>query len=69
MARLEGCSRTPLQISPLELITISSCGLHENILFKLAATRNLSNIKILALAYFDDPANLVKIARLFPNLE
>lgn len=56
-------------ISPLESITISGAGLREDILFKVAAAGNLSNLRTLVLEHIFDPAGLVKTAGLFPNLE
>lgn len=62
-------SRPSSQSSPLESITISCIGPHEDILFKMAATGNLSNLRTLVLERIFDPPGLVKIAGLFPNLE
>jgi hypothetical protein len=62
-------ARPPTQISQLESITISGVGPREDILFKLAAVGDLSNLRTLVLADVYDPVNLVKIAGLFPNLE
>jgi hypothetical protein len=62
-------ARPPTQISQLESITISGIGPDENILFKLAAVGNLSNLRSLALGRVRDPVNLIKVAGLLPNLE
>jgi hypothetical protein len=62
-------SRPSSQVSPLESITIPRTGPRENILFKLAAAGNLSNLRTLVLQDIYDPTGLVKIAGLFPNLE
>jgi hypothetical protein len=62
-------ARPPTQISQLESITISGGGPREDILFKLAAVGDLSNLRTLVLADVYDPVNLLKIAGLFPNLE
>jgi hypothetical protein len=59
----------PTQSSRLESITISGVGPRENRLFKVVAAGNLSNLRTLVLAHAFDPAGLVKIAGLFPELE
>jgi hypothetical protein len=65
----QNLTRLSPQISSLESVTISGCAPHEKILFKLAAAGNLSNLRTLVLAHVHDPAGLMKIARLIPNLE
>lgn len=62
-------ARSPMIISQLESITISNIGPDENILFKLAAVGDLSNLRSLAIGKVQDPVNLIKVAGLFPNLE
>ncbi|KAJ5153421.1 uncharacterized protein N7482_009899 [Penicillium canariense] len=75
LARLRGKwqglidARPPSQISQLESIIISGSGPREDILFKLAAAGNLSNLRTAVLAKVYEPENLAKVAKLFPNLE
>lgn len=57
------------QTSRLESITISSIGPPESILLKLAAAGDLANLRTLALEHVFNPADLVKVAGLFPKLE
>ncbi|KAJ5547268.1 hypothetical protein N7494_004853 [Penicillium frequentans] len=55
--------------SRLESITLPQAGICENILIKLAAIGDLSNLRSLQIGRVYDPINLVNIAKLFPNLE
>ncbi|KAJ5802026.1 uncharacterized protein N7503_004476 [Penicillium pulvis] len=62
-------ARPATNFSRLESITFSAAGLCENILIKLAAIGNLSNLRSLHIRRVYDPINLVNIAKLFPNLK
>lgn len=60
----------PKQKSKLESLTLSGAGpREENLIFKLAAAGDLSNLRTLVLGQVYNPENVGKFAGLFPNLE
>ncbi|KAJ6103705.1 hypothetical protein N7486_003927 [Penicillium sp. IBT 16267x] len=62
-------ARPPTRLFKVEAITIPRLGPRENILFKLAAVGDISNLRSLEIERVFDPTGLLDIAKLFPKLE